>query len=344
MSNETLGIIMFFMIGLTWTIYLAQEIFISGVSMLNTAISKNEKERKQLQVISGLHFDGMEVWLIATITMTYGVFPLAFGTIFTYLYVVMFLLVFTLIGRGVSVEVIYKLDDKRWQKAMTYMWLISSVLLVFLLGVYMTNIFYGFPIGVNGLEGTWFSVLNLPGILGGLLFVSLSLVAGAGWIKLKTIGDIADRGLVFVKKYFVIFIVPVVLLLTLMGINNTDASIYGGELFTKYPILFTLPGLAVLAAIMIIYYGMKLKGRQLFIHAIAVMVLYLATGFIGSFPNVLASNIDVANSITILDTMSGTKALQVVLLACVIFFPIIIGYQTWKYIKFSQKVKLNDEE
>ena len=92
MSNELLGVLLFFVIGFSWIVYLSQEIFISGSSMLNTILCNNEKERKQIQVISGLHFDGMEVWLLGALTVTFGVFPLAFATTFTHMYVIFFLL------------------------------------------------------------------------------------------------------------------------------------------------------------------------------------------------------------------------------------------------------------
>ncbi|AIO18855.1 Cytochrome bd-II ubiquinol oxidase subunit 2 [Candidatus Izimaplasma bacterium HR1] len=344
MFSETLGNILFFVLGFTWMVYLAQEIFISGVALLNTAISKNEKERKQLQVISGLHFDGMEVWLIAAIALTEGVFPLAFGTTFSYLYVIMFLLLFAIIGRGVSVEVIYKLDSRKWQKSMVMMWLVSSIAMMFLLGTYISNIFFGFPIGPNGLEGTGFSILNVTGISGGLLFIALSFVAGAGWINLLTEGDIKDRGLRFVKKVGIIYTIPVLTLLVFMGWNNTDASLWTGVLYMNYPVLYILPILTVLAGLMVIYYGFKEKGRQLLIHAIAVTVLFVISGYIGSFPYVLSSNINPMYGITIVEAMSSANGLRIILTTVSIFYPIIIGYQTWKYKKFWQKVKLNDEE
>lgn len=344
MFSETLGNIMFFVLAFTWTVYLMQEIFISGVAILNTSISKNEEERKQLQVISGLHFDGMEVWLIAAIALTEGVFPLAFGTIFSYLYVPMFLLLFAIIGRGVSVEVIYKLDHPKWQKSMVIMWLVSSVMMMFLLGVYISNIFFGFPIDASGVNGSWFSVLNVTGISGGLLFVALSMVAGAAWINLLTEGEIKDRGMRFVKKVGVIYSVPILTLLAFMGMNNTDASVWTGVLYMDYPILYILPGLTVLAGIMVIYYGYNQKGRQLLIHAMAVMALFVVSGYIGAFPHVIASNINPDLGITVVDAMSSTKGLTVILITVGVFYPIIIGYQIWKYKKFWTKVKLNDAE
>jgi cytochrome d ubiquinol oxidase subunit II len=343
MSNELLGVLLFFVIGFAWMIYLVQEIFISGVSLLNVSICNNEKERKQLQVISGLHFDGMEVWLIAALTLLFGVFPLGFASILQHLYVVFFVLVYALIGRGVSIEVIYKLDNPKWIKSMKITWLVSSIMIVFLLGVFMTSLFNGFPLGVDGLEGNFFSIINVTTISGGLLFTALSFVAGAGWISLTTEGEITNRGLVFVKKTGLIYAVPVLALMVVMGFNNTGTSLYAGELFTKSAVWFILPGLEVLAALMIIYYGFKMKGRQLFIHALAVMVLFVITGFVGTYPNVLLSSIDPIYSITIIDAMSGTNSLTIILWVTGVFFPIIIGYQTWKYFKFRDRVKLNDE-
>ena len=343
MFSETLGNIVFFILAFTWTMYLIQEIFISGVAILNTSLAKNEEERKKLQLISGLHFDGMEVWLIAAIALTEGGFPLAFGTVFSYLYVVMFLLLFAIIGRGVSVEVIYKLDSPKWQKSMVIMWVVSSIAMMFLLGAYISNVFFGFPIDATGINGGIFSVLNVTGISGGLLFVALAMVAGAGWIYLLLDGDLKERGLRFVKKVGVIYSVPILTILAFMGMNNTDASVWIGVLYQNNPVLYLLPLLTVLAGIMVIYYGYKQKGRQLFIHSLAVMALFVVSGYIGAFPHVVASNIDPMYGITITEAMSSAKGLTIVIIAVGVFYPIIIGYQLWKYKKFWNTVKETTE-
>ncbi len=343
MSNELLGILLFFLIGFAWIIYLSQEIFISGAGLLNGGLPKNDKERKQLQVISGLHFDGMEVWFIAAESLLFGVFPLAYAMTFTYLYIPMFLLIFAIIGRGVSIEVIYKLDDPRWVKFNFIVWLISSILIVFIFGVYHTHLFQGFPIGAEGMEEGILHLFNVTTISGGLLFTALSFVSGAAWTKLMTTGDIGDRAMKFIKRVALPVMVPVLVLLVIMGLNNSHTSLFTGELFTKAPALFILPGLTVLAGLMVIYYGYKEKARQLFIHSIAVMVLFMITGFVGIYPNVIPSSVDSMYAITITDAMSGQKALSIIFWVVAIFFPVIIGYQSWKYLRFKDKVKLNDE-
>ena len=121
MSNETLGMIMFFVVAFAWIVYVVQEMFIAGASSLNMSISKNEGERKQIQVSSGIHFDGIEVWLVGAIALLFGSFPLAFATIFTYLYIPFFLLLYAIIGRGTSIEMMYKLDSERWVKSLKIM-------------------------------------------------------------------------------------------------------------------------------------------------------------------------------------------------------------------------------
>lgn len=343
MSNETFAIFIYIFVSFSWIAYLLQEMFITGSSALNMSIAKDEGERRQIQVATGIHFDGIEVWLIAALTVTFGAFPLVFATTLSYLYVPFFLLVYALIGRGISIEVIYKIDSKKWVKTMVITWLVSSVLIIFILGIFMSNIFLGFPLGADGMEGSFLKIFNVTSISGGLLFVALALVAGAGWIHYTTSGDLGDRAIYFVKKVGIIYMVPIFVLLVFMGYNNTDASIFIGELFTKSKWLFVLPILTVASAIHILYYGYKQKASSMFRFSFVTLGLFLATGFVGSYPYMVPSNIDMANGITIFDAMVGVKSMRVIFTAIVIFYPIVIGYQVWKYIKFTKKVKYNDE-
>jgi len=343
MSSDTLGIILFVIVSFSWTIYIIQEMFITGSSALNMSVAKDEGERKQIQVASGLHFDGIEVWVVGALTITLGAFPLVFATTLTHLYIPFFLLIYAIIGRGVSIEVIYKLDSKRWIKSMIITWTVSSIAIMFILGVYLTNVFRGFPLGETGMTEGFLSIFNVTGISGGLLFVALSLVSGAGWIHLTTSGDLGKKAIQFVKKVGVIYSVPILLLLVFMGFNNTVSSIFIGELFMSSYSYFVYPALTVIFAILTTYFGYKENAKKLFTFSILTMALFLLTGFTGMFPYMVPSHIDVTYGITLYDAMAGPSSLKVVIIAVSIFFPIIIGYQTWKYIIFTKKVNYNDE-
>ena len=320
-----------------------QEMFIAGASALNMSICKSEGERKQIQVISGLHFDGMEVWFIAAVTLMVGAFPLVYGTIFTYLYVVFFLLLYALIARGVSIEVIYKLESKRWVRSMTIAWTISSILILFILGVYITNIFYGFPLDSDGMTSSYLSIFNITALSGGALFVVLGVVSGAGWISLNTEGELGSKAIKFIKSRGIIYPLPIFLLLVFMGFNNTEASIFIGELFLESYIYFILPLLTVVFAVLTSYMGYLEKPKKLFIFSLLTMFFFLVTGYVGTYPYMVPSHIDINNGITIYDAMVSKNALTVIFVSSAIFFPLILTYQTWKYIRFTNRVKLNDE-
>ena len=349
MSPETFASILFGFISFSWVVYLTQELFITGSSALNRVVSSNEGERRQVQVAAGIHWDGIEVWLIASLTLTFAVFPLAFTTTLTYLYVPFFLLIFAIIGRGIAIEMIYKLDSKRWVKNTVLMWTISSILIFFILGVYISNLFLGLPIAYDSVTGVvtqeagFMSIFNVTGISGGLLFLSLSLIGGSGWISLSTEGELGKKAFNFIKKTGIIYTAPVFLMLVFMGFNNTDSSIFIGELFTKAPVLFALPAITVLLALLTTLFAYKEDSLKTFIFSLSTMGVFLITGFIGRFPYMVASKIDPDLGIRTIDAMVSAKTMNVVLVALCIFYPIIIGYQTWKYINFTKKVKFNDE-
>lgn len=343
MSNVALGNIVFFIIMMTWVIYLVQDLFITGSSALNRIVSSNEGERKQVQVTTGLHFDGIEVWLIAALTMTLAAFPQVFSITFSHLYIPIFLLLYALIARGVSIEVVYKLDNEKWVKTMVMAWTISSILIMFILGIYISNMFLGYPFVEGEMVKSFASIFNVTGISGGLFFVSLSLVAGAGWLTLTTEGELHARALKFVKKVGIIYTVPILLLLVLMGLNNESTSFINGILYKDSPILFVLPGLLIASAVATMVFGYKQKGVPLFITSLSTMFLFVVSGFVGLFPNVLLSRDAMDESIIISDAMAQSGSLRIIIIAICIFYPIIIGYQTWKYIRFRKKIKLNDE-
>ena len=343
MNSAFLGDALFVVIALSWTVYLVQEIFITGSSALNLALAKDEGERKQIQVASGLHWDGIEVWLIAAIVLTFGAFPLAFATSFTVLYVVFFLLLYALITRGVVIETLYKLDNPKWIRANAIAWSVSSGLIVFLLGVYVTSLFYGLPIEADhSASGSVFALFNVTTIGGGLLFLSLALASGAAWIALTTEGRIADSSTALIKKYGIFLMPPVFLLLVFMGFNVLDNSIFIGALFTAAPILFVLPALTFVASLGVLYFGLKQQADRLFLFALLTMALFLVTGFVGTYPIVLPSRVDPAFGITIADAMTQVASARIIFIAVCFFYPLILFYQGWKYKRFAQKVKPHD--
>jgi cytochrome d ubiquinol oxidase subunit II len=169
------------------------------------------------------------------------------------------------------------------------------------------------------------------------------LVSGAGYIYLTTEGLIGERVLGFVKKVGLIYMVPILLLLLVMGLNNHETSIFAGDLYQANWLFYIFPALLIIAAVSTMIFGYKEDGFKVFVSSVLVMVLFVATGFVGMFPNVLISLDNPLESLTIEDVMAQTASLRIIVIAIAVFYPIIIGYQSWKFVKFRHKIKLNDE-
>lgn len=337
--------LLYFLVMFSWLVYVVQELFISGSSALNVAISKDEGERKQIQVASGIHWDGIEVWLIVAIALTFAAFPTAFAITFENLYVPIFLLLYVLITRGISIEVIYKLDNEKWVKVMKYAWAISSSLILFIVGIYLTNIFLGFNYDGSEITTSFLAMFNVTTIAGGLLFFASGLVAGAGWLSITTTGTIPEKALMFVKKVGVIYTLPVFLLLAYMGLNNQDTSLFIGEIFTNAPVAFVLPLVSVLSAIAAVVFGVKQNGKLMLLFSMLTVGFFLITGFVGSFPYLVPSRIAFENGLSIMESVVQAESRNVIVIAIAIFFPIVFFYQGWKYRKFvSIKVHYNDNK
>ena len=344
MSSEFLANSLFMMIAFTWMMYLSQELFISGSSALNWTLSKTEEDRKAIQEASGLHWDGIEVWLIAALVVTLGAFPLVFATSFTMLYVVFFLLLYALITRGVVIETLFKLDHPKWVKYNAIAWALSSAMILFFLGIYVTSLFYGLPFENGEMSGGFLSIFSVTTIAGGLLFFSLGLVAGGAWIALSTTETLAKRALDLIKYKGLFVLVPVLLLLVYMGFNVKDNSIFIGELFSASPVLFVLPALTVLASLGVLYFGWKQDKKWLFVFSVATMALYVITGFVGSYPIALPSNIDPASGISIFDAITQVKGGTIIFFVVLFAYPVIIGYQSWKYRRFARRLTKGEVE
>jgi len=337
--HELLGIIAFGLIGLAYFIYLVQEIPIIGVGILNIFIAPTDEEKKKLQSISGLYSDGIEVWLIVAIGLTFAAFPEAFGQLFSGIYVPVFLLVSALIFRGLSVELLFKDDHPRWIKYMSLAWSISGLLLMFVLGVFFVSIFTGFPYENGSMSSNILSIFNTASISGGLLMIALAFIIGSVWIKFNRLPELSDKAFSFIKKYGIIYTVPLLIALVLMGINNNVVSVISGQLFIANPFLIALPLSSLFFFILVSLFGYMKKTSLLYGSYVMGTGLFFLSGFLGTYPYVLFSNIAFNEGITITDAMASETALMVMSVAIVIVLPEVLLYQGYKYVYFLRKDK-----
>jgi cytochrome d ubiquinol oxidase subunit II len=334
LSHENLQIIWFLLWGLLWGVYFVLDGFDLGMGVLMPLVAGNDEDRRIIFNAAGPYWDGNEVWLITAGGVTFAAFPLAYAVMFSALYAPLLILLFALIFRAVSFEFRNKIDHPQWRLLWDAFQFLGSFVPALLLGVAFANLFQGIPINENGAYlGNILKLLNLYGILGGLLFVVIFALHGAVWLALKSADRMHDRAVLAAKVLW-----PV---LAGLAVAFLIATAYYTPLYNNYlhtPALMIIPVLAVvlLFALRFLLSGGMLKSA---FGASALFILLVTFfGVIGMFPAIIPSNINPEFSITVAKAASSQLTLTIMLVVALICVPVVIAYQSWVYYIFSYKV------
>jgi len=323
----------FFLLGVLWTAYFVTGGFDLGAGMLLSSLGKTESEKQALLESYGPLWNGNEVWLITAAGATFAAFPAAYAVIFSSFYVPLLLILFALIVRGVALEFREKLASPGWQTVWNSTIIIGSAIPIFLFGVFFGNVFQGLPMDNRGFNGSLLQLLNPYALLIGLLFCVLFLVHGSLWIAFKTDGDLAIRAETLARRFWMPLAATVVMFFIGTGFKT--------HLFVNYiqnSALLVLPALLPPVLLAMRFFLKKSDCFKAFVASGLSIILIMAIGFVGLYPNLLPSNTDPAFSITISNAASGIYTLKLMTVVAAIFVPLILLYQSWVYRIFRGKI------
>jgi cytochrome d ubiquinol oxidase subunit II len=321
-----LQIIWFVLWGVLWAVYFMLDGFVLGSGMLQNFLGKNDTERRVVINTVGPVWDGNEVWLITAGGATFAAFPTTYALMFSYLYTALLLLLFSLIVRGVAFEFRGKLESALWKAVWDKAILVSSFLPALLFGVAFGNIFKGLPMDAAGYHGSLLSLLNPYGLLTGVLFVVLFLTHGALYQSVKTTGPLQKRAVVAARALWIPLLLVAVIFLA--------ATYPATRLFDNYlktPALFLVPGAAVAALLAVRIFLARDQLLRAFTASSLLVLLVVATGLVGLFPNLIPSTQDPHYSLTITNSSSSPYTLMIMTWVAFIFIPIVIAYKIWAY-------------
>ena len=167
-----LATVWFLLWGLLWAVYFLSGGFDLGAGVLLPFIGKTDEEKRLVYNASGPLWDGNEVWLLTAGGVTFAAFPKTYAVLFSAFYTPLMIILFSLIMRGVAFEFRGKVESPGWKKLWDGCMFVGSFVPALLFGVAFANIFMGVPIDQNNVyQGSLFTLLNLYGLAGGLLFL-----------------------------------------------------------------------------------------------------------------------------------------------------------------------------
>jgi cytochrome d ubiquinol oxidase subunit II len=322
----------FLTIATLWIGYFILEGFDFGVGMLLKVIGKNQAERRALLTTLGPVWDGNEVWLLVAGGATFAAFPEWYATLFSGFYLPLFLILISLIIRGVSFEYRSKYGDVKWRNRWDNAIIISSFIPSLLWGVAFANIVRGVPLernqaGVIEYVGGFFNLLNPYALLGGGVTLFLFATHGALFIALKTDGAIRVRANKLAGQLGLVSALLAVLFLSWTNLALTDKSSV-----MVLSLVIVLAWLGSLEA--------NRRGREgwAFLASATTLALVVVTLFSALYPYVMPSSLNIADSLDIFNASSTNYTLKVMTYVAVVMTPLVLIYQGWTYWVFRKRL------
>jgi len=333
-----LNIIWFVLVGVLLAGYAILDGFDLGVGALHL-LTKSDIDRRTTLNSIGPVWDGNEVWLVTGGGALFAAFPDVYATVFSGFYLAFMTLLFVLIFRAIAIEFRSKLESKRWRTAWDYAFSISSIIIALLMGVALGNIITGIPVGGDKeFTGTFLGLLHPYALMIGITTVALFMMHGAIYLVMKTEGELQKQVRGWINNTIIFFVICFV--------TATMATlIYYPQManhFKENPALFLIAVLNMLAIANIPREIFKDREFRAFLSSAASIALLLMLFAIGIFPNLVLSNPNPENSLTIYNAASSQKTLMIMLIMAIIGMPFVIAYTIIIHKVYKGKVKLDE--
>jgi cytochrome bd ubiquinol oxidase subunit II len=329
-----------------------------GIGTLLPFVGRTDDERRVMLNSVGPHWEGNQVWFITAGGATFAAWPLVYATAFSGFYVALILTLFALFFRPVGFDYRSKVQDPRWRNAWDWGIFIGGTVPALVFGVAFGNLLQGVPFQFDAdlrvsYSGSFFELLNPFGLLAGVISVAMLAMHGAIYLQLRTEGAVRRRAMVAARVAGAIFIVlfaaggfwvafgfPGYAITAMPPRNSAFAPLaktvaHGpGSWLALTPFLSVTIATAIMAlggaALALIASARRSSTLAFLLSSLAVAGVVLTAGF-ALFPFIMPSSSDPRSSLTIYDSVSSHRTLQIMFWAVLIFLPLIVVYTSWCY-------------
>jgi cytochrome bd ubiquinol oxidase subunit II len=351
---ETLRVIWWLFLGVLLIGFAIMDGFDLGVAALLPFVARTDSERRIAINTIGPVWEGNQVWLITGGGAVFAAFPPVYAASFSGFYIAMFLVLATLILRPVGFDFRNKFEDPRWRSFWDYALVAAGVVPSLVFGVAFGNLLQGVPFRIDSdmrilYEGSGlFELLNPFGLVCGLISLGMLTTHGAVYLTLKADGPVKERAAAYVRIGALVTVVLFILAglwtafvlkgyavtggLSPSGPSNPllkTVSQVRGQWFANFYVykwMMLAPALAILGPLATIVFTAGKRAGLAFIASAAGIFGVIATAGVSMFPFLMPSDIMPQASLTVWDATSSQMTLFVMLLATLVFLPIVIAY------------------
>jgi cytochrome bd ubiquinol oxidase subunit II len=328
-----------------------------GVAMLYRLLGRNDAERRAFLETIEPTWEGNQVWFILGGGAILAAWPILYAVSFSGFYLAMFLVLAALILRPVGFMFRNKVENERWRGAWDVALVIGGAVPALVFGVALGNVLLGVPFTFDTTmrmtySGGFFDLLGPFGLLAGLVSMAMLAMHGGTYAAMKTGAPLSDRAATAARvaavAFMVLFSLAGILVATRIDalritsfidpggpsnpLGKTVELVRGGWMrnYATHPWMLAAPVAAYLGALGVLLLVRTRQGIAFIASAVSVAATICTVGF-SLYPFLLPSSLLPAASLTIWDASSSQRTLALMLVATLVFIPIVLAYTAWVF-------------
>ena len=318
-----------FILGVGVFLYVLLDGFDLGVGIL-FGFAPDTRSRNLIMNSIAPIWDGNETWLVLGSVGLMAAFPLAFAIIIPAVYFPIAIMLLALVFRGVAFEFRYRDVEHKslWDHGFSW----GSVIATFAQGIILGAFIQGFKVDGRHFVGSSFDCFTPFSLLTGLALVLGYALLGAGWLVLKTDGDIQVRA----RRHGRIALVGVLIAVAAVSIWTPLADPDIAHRWFSWPNLIFLAPVPGVTAVIALFVWRSLNRQSEagpFIGAIGLFLMSYLGIAISLWPMI------VPHHYTLREAASSQSTQAFLLVGTLVLLPIILLYTAWSYWVFRGKVR-----
>ena len=365
LDYPTLKIIWWLLVGVLLVGFAIMDGHDMGVGTLLPFVGRNDVERRVIINTVGPHWDGNQVWFITGGGAIFAAWPLVYATAFSGFYWAMLAVLWALFFRPVGFDYRSKIHDATWRSTWDWGLFVGGAVPPLIFGVAFGNLLQGVPFGfddnlVSTYTGSFWQLLNPFALLAGVVSSAMITFHGGVYLAHRTEGVIQQRaqraalwaGMLMLVAFSTAGLwlargIPGYVITSLVdpaALSNPMAKTVvreSGAWFANYhkvPLTMVVPALAYAGALLAMALLSRGRTGWAFVASSLAIMGVIGTAGVAMFPFIMPSSSMTNASLTVWDSVSSQRTLGIMLVATLIFMPLIIFYTGWAYRVMAGKV------